>query len=89
MARAKTTPAPKEVKSITKEQLSTLREIKHALDNATDEIRDLGENGEADQMTIGFVLGQLHESLTKAYEQADDLYEELDTDDDDVEEIEF
>ena len=88
MARAKTTPAPKEVKLITKEQLSKLREVKHALDNATDEIRNLGENSEDNQMTIGFVLGQLYESLTKAYEQADGLYEELDTDDD-VEEIEF
>ena len=58
------------------------------MDNATDEIRNLGENSEDNQMTIGFVLGQLYESLTKAYEQADGLYEELDTDDD-VEEIEF
>jgi len=88
MARAKSTPAPKEVKAITEEQLSKLREIKYALDNAADEIKDLGENGEANQMTIGFVLGQLYESLTKAYEQADGLYDELDTDDD-VEEIEF
>ena len=88
MARAKTTPAPVEVKTITKEQLSKLREIKYALDNATDEIRDLGENEEVSPMTIGFVLGQLHESLTNAYKQVDELYDELDTDDDE-DEIEF
>jgi hypothetical protein len=85
--KSKTTPAPKEVKSITKEQLATLADIQEALDNATDEIRDLGDNGEQDQMTIGFTLGKLHKSLMDAYNKADDLYDELNTDEDD--EIEF
>jgi hypothetical protein len=80
MARAKTTPAPTEVKTITKEQLNTLSQIKDALDNATDEISVLGENGEQDQMIIGFTLGKLHKSLMDAYHQADNLYDELDTD---------
>jgi hypothetical protein len=80
MAKAKITPAPTEVKAITKEQLHILNQIKDILGNATDEIRDLGDNGEQDQMTIGFALGQLHKSLTDAYNQADNLYDELDTD---------
>lgn len=89
MARAKSTPVFTEVKAITKEQLSKLKEIKYVLDNAADEIKELGENSEDSPMTIGFVLGQLYESLTKAYEQADGLYDELDTDDEDEEEVEF
>jgi hypothetical protein len=80
MARAKTTPEPTEVKAITKKQLNTLSQIKDALDNATDEISVLGENGEQDQMIIGFTLGKLHKSLMDAYHQADNLYDELDTD---------
>ena len=89
MARAKSTPAPKEVKAITKEQLQTLNQIKEALDNAADEIRDLGENGEQDQMTIGFTLGKLHKALVDAYSKADDLYDELDIEEEDIDGIEW
>jgi hypothetical protein len=89
MARAKTTPEPTEVKAITKEQLNTLSQIKDALDNATDEIKDLGDNGEQDQMTIGFTLGKLHKSLMDAYNQIDNLYDELDIDNENTDEIEW
>jgi hypothetical protein len=89
MARAKTTPEPTEVKVITKEQLNTLSQIKDALDNATDEIKDLGDNGEQDQMTIGFTLGKLHKSLMDAYNQIDNLYDELDIDNENTDEIEW
>ena len=89
MAKVKSTPALTEVKAITKEQLQTLNQIKEALDNATDEIRDLGENGEQDQMTIGFTLGKLHKSLVDAYSQADDLYDELDIEEEDTDGIEW
>jgi len=89
MAKAKTTPAPVEVKAITKEQLNVLNQIKDALDNATDEIKDLGVNGEQDQMIIGFALGKLHKSLVDAYNQADNLYDELDIDDEDTDENEW
>jgi len=89
MARAKSTPAVKEVKSVTKEQLNTLKEIKIALDCAGDDIRDLGEDGEEDQRAIGFILGKLYNSLMEAYHKTDNLIDELDTDDEDVEEMEF
>ena len=59
------------------------------MDDATDEIRDLGENGEQDQMSIGFTLGKLYESLIIAHKQADDLYDELDIDDEDTDETEW
>jgi hypothetical protein len=89
MARAKTTPEPTEVKAITKEQLNILSQIKDALDNATDEIKDLGDNGEQDQMTIGFTLGKLHKSLMDAYNQIDNLYDELDIDNENTDENEW
>ena len=89
MAKVKSTPAPKEVKAITKEQLQTLNQIKEALDNATDEIRDLGENGEQDQMTIGFTLGKLHKVLVDAYNKVDDLYHELEVEEEDTDGIEW
>jgi hypothetical protein len=57
MARAKSTPAVKEVNAVTKEQIRMLVEIRTALDSATDDIRDLGEDGEEDQKVIGFTLG--------------------------------
>lgn len=83
MARAKTTPV-KEVKVITREQLDTLSEIKEALDNATDDIRDLGDRDQ-EQMVVGFTLGKLYQSLIDAYEKADELYDELDIDDEENE----
>jgi len=88
-AKAKPTLTFTEVKAITREQLNVLNQIKDTLDDATDEIRDLGENGEQDQMSIGFTLGKLYESLFIAHKQADDLYDELDIDDEDTDETEW
>jgi len=88
-AKAKTTPVLTEVKAITREQLNVLNQIKDTLDDATDEIRDLGENGEQDQMSIGFTLGKLYESLIIAHKQVDNLYDELDIDDEDTDENEW
>lgn len=88
-AKAKPTLTFTEVKAITREQLNVLNQIKDTLDDATDEIRDLGENGEQDQMSIGFTLGKLYESLIIAHKQVDDLYDELDIDDEDTDETEW
>jgi hypothetical protein len=89
-ARTKTTPAPTEVKlTITKEQLNIILQIREALDSATEDIRDLCENGDQEQMTIGFTLGKLQKSLIDAYSQADNLYDELDTDTNDEYDMQF
>jgi predicted nucleic acid-binding Zn-ribbon protein len=88
--KAKTIPTPTEVKlTITKEQLNIIQQIREALDSATEDIRDLCENGDQEQMTIGFTLGKLHKSLIDAYSQADNLYDELDTDTNDEYDMQF
>jgi hypothetical protein len=88
-AKAKTTPVLTEVKAITKEQLNIILQIREALDSATEDIRDLCENGDQEQMTIGFTLGKLQKLLIDAYSQADNLYDELDIDDEDTDENEW
>jgi hypothetical protein len=49
----------------------------------------LCENGDQEQMTIGFTLGKLQKSLIDAYSQADNLYDELDTDTNDEYDMQF